>query len=93
MEDNLNMRAKSLSGGEQPLPTHKVATTGDNWDKGENSNFCCDSCMFFINFRCRRHAPTLHGGQGWPAVFPSDFCGDHKMGKHTIRAIVNKSLF
>ena len=26
--------------------------------------------------RCRRHAPTLGG---WPAVFESDWCGDHKI--------------
>ncbi len=26
--------------------------------------------------RCRRHAPTL---SGYPAVFVSDWCGDHKL--------------
>lgn len=26
--------------------------------------------------RCRRHAPTL---RGWPVVYDSDWCGDHKL--------------
>lgn len=26
--------------------------------------------------RCRRHAPTM---SGWPATFPNDWCGDHKL--------------
>jgi len=26
--------------------------------------------------RCRRHAPTMGG---FPAVFPRDWCGDHKL--------------
>jgi hypothetical protein len=26
--------------------------------------------------RCRRHAPTLGG---YPAVFDTDWCGDHKL--------------
>lgn len=26
--------------------------------------------------RCRRHAPTM---AGYPAVFPTDWCGDHRL--------------
>lgn len=26
--------------------------------------------------RCRRHAPTM---SGFPAVFPMDWCGDHRL--------------
>jgi len=26
--------------------------------------------------RCRRRAPTLGG---WPVMFPTDWCGDHKL--------------
>jgi hypothetical protein len=37
--------------------------------------------MFFLNYRCRRRAPTL---DGWPAVFPDDWCGDHKLCKETM---------
>ncbi len=26
--------------------------------------------------RCRRHAPTMNG---YPVVYPDDWCGDHKL--------------
>ena len=29
--------------------------------------------------RCRRHAPTL---SGWPAMFGTDWCGDHKLDEN-----------
>lgn len=38
----------------------------------------CSRCMYFCNMRCRRHAPTM---SGYPAVFESDWCGDHKLDK------------
>lgn len=31
--------------------------------------------------RCRRHAPTMNG---YPAVFPTDWCGDHKLDENKI---------
>jgi hypothetical protein len=31
--------------------------------------------------RCRRHAPTL---AGYPVVFPTDWCGDHKLDEHKL---------
>lgn len=31
--------------------------------------------------RCRRHAPTVNG---FPAVFESDWCGDHKLDENKI---------
>ena len=31
--------------------------------------------------RCRRHAPTMNG---YPAVFPTDWCGDHKLDETKI---------
>jgi hypothetical protein len=30
--------------------------------------------------RCRRHSPVV--GQGWPAVFSEDWCGDHKLDEN-----------
>lgn len=51
----------------------------------------CRTCMFFVPKvvpgslavvdpgsvgRCRRHAPTM---SGYPVVFASDWCGDHKL--------------
>ena len=46
----------------------------------------CVSCMWFAPKgdalgRCRRHAPTL---SGYPAVFESDWCGDHKLDETKI---------
>ena len=48
-----------------------------------SANMKCSTCMWFASKephpnlgRCRRHAPTL---SGYPAVFKTDWCGDHKM--------------
>lgn len=64
----------------------------DNW-KHRSNGMRCGSCIYFVEKtvvstvagpakeplgRCRRHAP-LAGGGGWPAVFASDWCGDHKL--------------
>jgi len=55
----------------------------DNWQH-RSATMRCGFCIYFVPKgapiaglgRCRRHAPTLNG---WPAVFVSDFCGDHKL--------------
>lgn len=57
----------------------------DNW-KHRGENMRCMTCMWFVEKpaedtptgigRCRRRAPTL---DGWPAIFPADWCGDHKL--------------
>jgi hypothetical protein len=45
-------------------------------------NMRCATCMWFAPKgntslgRCRRHAPTM---SGYPAVYTSDWCGDHKL--------------
>jgi hypothetical protein len=31
--------------------------------------------------RCRRHAPTM---SGYPAVFRTDWCGDHKLDENKL---------
>ncbi len=58
----------------------------------------CNTCMFFVTKRpsvlgtvaqaergylgrCRRRAPTM---SGYPAVFESDWCGDHKIDENKI---------
>jgi hypothetical protein len=49
----------------------------------------CRSCMFYVPKapalgiepkigRCRKHAPVL---AGFPAVYPDDWCGDHKISE------------
>lgn len=62
----------------------------DNW--ADKSSMTCSTCQFYaakeitnqdndrpsvILGRCRRHAPTMGG---FPVVFLSDWCGDHKLG-------------
>jgi len=66
----------------------------DNW-KHRSKGMRCATCMFFVEKvvertvespadktvgRCRRHAPTM---QGWPVVFATDWCGDHKLNENT----------
>ena len=54
----------------------------------------CKTCMWFVfkdptadlprkdNVgRCRRHSPTTNG---YPAVFPGDWCGDHKVDENKV---------
>lgn len=56
----------------------------------------CRTCMFFVSKnvdagrvfdhrgefgRCRRHAPTM---SGYPAVFETDWCGDHKLDENKL---------
>ena len=65
----------------------------DNWQH-RSKKMRCGTCMWFIgktttaiqsqdNFigRCRRRCPTING---FPAVFSSDWCGDHKLDEEKI---------
>ena len=67
----------------------KPIDTPDPW-KNRAANMRCRTCMFYVRKaavflgsdpkielgRCRRHAPTM---AGFPATFPADWCGDHKL--------------
>ena len=55
-------------------------TIEDNWTN-RFKGMICKTCMYHVNTRCRRHAPTM---QGYPVVFESDWCGDHKLDKDTV---------
>jgi hypothetical protein len=60
-----------------------------------NATLRCWCCMWFVSKklegqvdgqsfgRCRRHAPTM---SGYPAVFGTDWCGDHKMDVEKLEA-------
>ncbi len=65
----------------------------DNWQH-RNSNMRCKTCMWYVEKRrlsqesgldsvgrCRRHAPTMNG---WPVIFATDWCGDHKIDEEKI---------
>ncbi|MHA1290315.1 MAG: hypothetical protein ACTSPB_23275 [Candidatus Thorarchaeota archaeon] len=62
----------------------KVHETDDLWSH-RSSGMRCETCMYYNkNYRCKRHAPTM---QGYPAVYPDDWCGDHKMDKERMGGI------
>jgi hypothetical protein len=65
----------------------------DNW-KHRAANMQCQTCMSFVPKialvanasspvigRCRRMAPTM---RGFPVVFESDWCGEHKLDENKI---------
>lgn len=61
-----------------------------------SSSMRCSSCIWFVHKlkapiphpgdskevgRCRRHAPTMNG---YPVVFLSDWCGDHRIDENKV---------
>lgn len=58
----------------------------DNW-RHRAAGLRCQTCMWWVPKagglgRCRRRAPTL---DGWPAVYATDWCGDHKLDEQRCR--------
>ena len=53
----------------------------DNWEH-KSTMMTCQMCMWYVPKsgtylgRCRKRSPELGG---FPAVFATDFCGDHKL--------------
>ena len=74
---------KAMLGSEAPKDR-------DPW-KHRSKGMLCATCMYYVAKvsaephpelgRCRRHAPTM---SGYPAVFPSDWCGDHKLDENKL---------
>ena len=68
----------------------------DNW-KHRSNNMKCANCMWFVLKvgeygglgRCRRHAPTMNG---YPVVFTTDWCGDHKIDETKPIAVAGKNI-
>jgi len=72
-----------------PIPTvENPPENEDNW-KHRSQKMRCATCMWFVAKvpleselpsydmgRCRRRAPTM---SGWPVMFLTDWCGDHKL--------------
>ncbi len=69
-----------------------TSESNDNW-KHRAKGMRCGTCMWWVKKltvdieqgveigRCRRHAPTLGG---WPVVYHSDWCGDHKVDEEKL---------
>jgi hypothetical protein len=68
--------------------------SNDPW-KHRSSGMRCATCIWFVPKkhddmqegdlykvgRCRRHAPTMNG---YPVVFPGDWCGDHRLDENKV---------
>jgi hypothetical protein len=64
--------------------------SNDPW-KHRSAGMQCQTCMYYcpkenadgdtLLGRCRRRAPTM---SGYPVVFPTDWCGDHKLDETKI---------
>ena len=67
--------------------------SNDPW-KHRSKKMACATCMWFVMKeksddspntapigRCRRHAPTMNG---YPVVFETDWCGDHKLNENAV---------
>ncbi len=66
----------------------------DNWTN-RHKGMVCGTCRFYVEKepiksfkdtketgRCRRNAPIV--GEGYPVVFPTDWCGDHKLDENKV---------
>ena len=89
------MRECSRCGGAYPeneihtCPALQSATPSiievDNWQH-RAENMRCQTCMWYVPKnekigRCRYNAPTI---KGWPAMFPTDWCGQHKIDENKV---------
>jgi hypothetical protein len=59
--------------------------TKDNWQHRADG-MLCKTCMWFLPKannvgRCRRRCPSLGG---YPVVFSTDWCGDHKLDEEKL---------
>jgi hypothetical protein len=78
---------------EMAVPRGSCRASNDNWEH-RSSDMRCSTCMWYmpkeipagsdhdrVVGRCRRHAPTMNG---FPVVYKTDWCGDHKLDEEKI---------
>lgn len=72
---------------DQPLRERMPYQKADNWAH-RSARMRCRSCMYYAPKRkgvsigrCRRNAPTMNG---FPVVFETDWCGNHKIDEEAI---------
>jgi hypothetical protein len=76
-----------------PHPNTADTPKEDNWVHRAD-NMRCRTCMFFVRKeaapgtvypspvgRCRHRSPTM---KGWPVMFSTDWCGDHKLDENKL---------
>ena len=73
------------SEGSQLKGQHVEYPSDDNW-RHRSAQMKCQTCMWYVAKRaalgrCRRRSPTM---SGFPAVFESDWCGDHKLNEEAL---------
>ena len=70
--------------GSSDVPLRKMDQPEDNWQH-RSLGMRCATCMWWVEKagdnpsklgRCRKRAPTM---DGFPATYPSDWCGNHKL--------------
>lgn len=66
--------------------------SNDPW-VNRSTGMQCKTCVWYVEKkadstkiatevgRCRRHAPTMNG---YPVVFTTDWCGDHKLNENSL---------
>jgi Pyruvate/2-oxoacid:ferredoxin oxidoreductase delta subunit len=88
-----NIRNSQESQPNERFTNYDGTKMNDKW-KHRSEGMKCKICMWFVPKeatrqieepkeilgRCRRHAPTM---AGYPAVFSSDWCGDHKINENS----------
>lgn len=85
----------SLGRPEQKQAAQIAKQSADPWVH-RSSGMKCRTCMWFVGKepqaltvtvkshevgRCRRHAPTMGG---YPVVYMTDWCGDHRLDENKI---------
>ena len=74
---------------EDEVAVPRGETTSDPWVH-RSEKMMCTTCMWYVMKqtsvpgveeigRCRRHAPTM---KGFPVVYRTDWCGDHKLDEN-----------
>ena len=63
----------------------------DNWVH-KRETMLCKTCMWFVGRgiigRCRQSSPTM---KGFPAMFPDDWCGDHKLDEVKLEKLLKEN--
>ena len=83
--DDARIKAELAAREAEMYRSMRTAQTDDPWEH-RSEGMRCRTCMWYVAKkgggreigRCRRHSPTM---SGYPAVYPGDWCGDHKVNE------------